>query len=48
MKFSGKMFLMITLKVTKNQGFTLTLKHTVLGKPKWGDQTDPLAFSGLK
>ena len=28
MKFSGKMSLMITLKVTKNQGFTLSLEDT--------------------
>ena len=28
MKFSGKMWLMIVLKVTKKQGFTLSLKNT--------------------
>ena len=34
---------MIRLKVTKNQGFTLSLKNTFLGKP----QIDPQAFLGL-
>ena len=33
MKFSGKMFLMIILKVTKNQGFTLPLEDTFFEKP---------------
>ena len=34
MKFSGKMWLMIILKlVTKKQGFTLSLKSTLLEKP---------------
>ena len=32
-KFSGKMWLMI-LKVTKNQGFTLSLEDTFLEKPQ--------------
>ena len=32
MKFSGRMWLMIMLKVTKNQGFTLPLESTVLEK----------------
>ena len=43
MKFLGKIWLMIRLKVTKNQGFTLSLKNTFLGKP----QIDPQAFLGL-
>ena len=30
MKFSGKMCLMIILKVTKNQGFTLSLEDTLI------------------
>ena len=33
-KFSGKMCLMIILKFTKNQGFTLTLEDTFLKKPQ--------------
>ena len=33
MKFSGKMCLMIILKVTKNQGFTLCLEGTIFKKP---------------
>ena len=33
MKYSGKMQLMIMLKVTKNQGFTLSLEDTFFGKP---------------
>ena len=32
-KFSGKMWLMIILKFTKEQGFTLSLENTVLEKP---------------
>ena len=34
MKFSGKMWLMIMLKVTKNQGFTLSLEDTFLEPTK--------------
>ena len=34
MKFSGKMWLMIILKITKNQGFTLSLEDTILEKPQ--------------
>ena len=34
MKFSGKMWLMIMLKITKNQGFTLSLEDTVFEKPQ--------------
>ena len=34
---------MIRLKVTKKQGFTLSLKNTFWGKP----QIDPQAFLGL-
>ena len=33
-KFSGKMRLIIVLKVTKNQGFALSLEDTSLEKPK--------------
>ena len=33
MKFSGKICLMVILKVTKNQGFTLSLEDTLLEKP---------------
>ena len=32
MKFSGKMWLMITLKLTKNQGFALSLEDTIFEK----------------
>ena len=47
MKFSGKMWLMIVLKVTKNQGFTLSLENTFLEKPQ-GCQIDPTsALLGL-
>ena len=31
MKFSGKMYLMIILKIQKKQGFSLSLENTVLG-----------------
>ena len=50
MKFSGKMCLMIILKVTKNQGFTLSLEDIFFEKPQ-GGQIDlpPLpAVLGLK
>ena len=36
MKFSGKMYLKIILKVTKSQGFTLYLEDTYLEKPQGG------------
>ena len=38
----GKMCLMIILKVTKKQDFTLSLEDTVLEKPHGGSQIDPL------
>ena len=41
MKFSRKMLLMIILKVTKNQGFTLPLEDTVFEKPQGESQVDP-------
>ena len=37
MKFSGTMLFKIILKVTKNQGFTLSLEDTLFEKPQ-GDQ----------
>ena len=36
MKFSGKMYLKIILKVTENQGFTLSLEGTFFEKPQGG------------
>ena len=36
MKLSGKMCLMITLKVTINEGFTLSLEETFFGKSQEG------------
>ena len=36
MKFSGKICLMIILKVTKNQGFNLSLEDTIFKKPQGG------------
>ena len=36
MKFSRKVWLMIILKVTKNEGLTLPLEDTVLEKPRRG------------
>ena len=36
MKYSAKMCLMIILKVTKNQGFTLCLEDTIFEKPEGG------------
>ena len=40
MQFSWKMWLIIILKVTKNQGFNVSLKNKFLEKPQWG-QIDP-------
>ena len=34
MKFSGKMCLKIRLKVTKDEGFTLSLENTYFKKPQ--------------
>ena len=53
MKFSGKVWLMIILNVTKTQGFTLSLKDSLFEKPQEGEgeqgrgQIDPPAVSGL-
>ena len=44
MKCSGKMQLMIILKVTKNQGFTLSLKDTFFGKPQRSVKLTPQTF----
>ena len=42
MKFSEKMCLLIILKVTKIQGFTLSLENTSFEKPQeGGDKIDP-------
>ena len=40
MKFSGKICFKIMLKVTKNQGFTLSLGDTFFEKPQ-GGQSEP-------
>lgn len=37
----------VSLKVTKNHGFTLSLENTLLEKPQ-RSQIDAQAFSGLK
>ena len=51
-KSSGKMWLMIIKKVTKNQGFTLSLEDTFFEKPQWGRQIvpppSPPAIFGLR
>ena len=41
MKFSGKMWLMIILKVTKNQGFTLSLEDAFFEKTQGGSNWYP-------
>ena len=41
MKFSGKMFFKIILKVTKNQGFTLSLEDKFFRKPQGGTKLNP-------
>ena len=40
MKFSEKLYLITILKVTKNQGLTLSLGKSVLEKPQRGSQTE--------
>ena len=41
MKFSRTIWLRVILKVTKKQGFTLSLEDTFLEKPQGGDQIEP-------
>ena len=41
MKFSEKMYLIIILKVTKNQSFSRSLEDTFFEKPQGGGQIDP-------
>ena len=41
MKFSWKKWLMIILKATKNQGFTLSLEDTFLEKSQGGVKLPP-------
>ena len=48
MKFSGKMCLMIILKVTKNQGFTPSLEEIFLEKLEGRSNWHPPAVLGLK
>ena len=47
MKFSGKMCFEIISKVTKNQGFTLSLEDTFFEKPQGGGGQPP-GILGLK
>ena len=47
MKFSGKMYPKIILKVTENQGFTLSLELTFFEKPQGGSDWLPPAVLGL-
>ena len=50
MKFPGNMWLMIILKITKKQGFTLSSEATFFEKPQGGGggQIDFPAVLGLK
>ena len=50
MKFSRKILLMTILKVTKNQGFTLSLEDKFFEKPQGGqvDPTNRFRVLGLK
>ena len=41
MKFLGKMCFKVILKVTKNQGSTLSIEDTFFKKPQRGGQLDP-------
>ena len=52
MKFSGKMFFKIILKVAKNQDSTLSIEDTFFKIPQWGggggvDQFDPSLPPGI-
>ena len=47
MNFSRKMCFNIALKITKNQGFTLSLEDTIFEKTP-GGQVDPPVVLGLK
>ena len=52
MKFSGKVYFKVILKVTKAQGFTLSLEDIFFKKPQEGGggggrQIDPVAGLGL-
>ena len=47
-KFSGKMWLMIILKVGKNHGFTLSLEDTFLEKPQEGSNWGLKAFNDFR
>ena len=47
MKFSGKVWLMTILKVTKKQGFTLSPKNAFLEKPRGEVKLTPEAFLGI-
>ena len=47
MKFSGKMYFKIILKVTKNQGFTLSLEDIFFEKPQGGSIWLPPSLSGI-
>ena len=46
MEFSGKICLLILLKVTKNQGFTFSVQHTFFEKPRGQGQIDSQPFQG--
>ena len=47
MKFSGKMYIMIILKVTKKQSFTLSLEDTFFKKPQGELKLIPPVVLGL-
>ena len=48
MEFSGKMWFMIILKVTKNQGFTFSLENAVFKKNRGGRLTPPTSHFRVK
>ena len=48
MKFSGKICFKIVLKVTKKQGFILSLEDTFFEKPQGGVKLTPSAILRLK
>ena len=47
MTFSGKMWLVIILEVTKNQNCTFSPENVFFEKPKWRGSNWPPAFLGL-
>ena len=48
MKFSEKVCLKVILKITKNQGFTLSLEDTLFEKPQGGQMVNRVNILSLR